>query len=106
MFKYKEPRNLYQSFRDGLLADAIDKGLREIDPWHMMPPVHIGRQQTVTLIRKMADRLGRDFPKGFSYKKHKIRISDELAVFVETHREMGSTEEEARAAWAAMQSIL
>lgn len=106
MFKYTKARNLYQSFRDGLLLDAVQLGVREADPWHLMPPVHIGRQQTVTLVRKMSTRLVKDFPGGFAVKKHKIVISDELAIFAETHRDMGSTEEEARAAWAAMQSIL
>ena len=98
------PRNLYETFRDGIFDDAI-KGVREFNAWSLVPMVHIGRQQTLALIQKFLARMQKDYPKGVSLVKGKYVIADEFAIFVQTHKEMGSQSEEMIAAWAAMLSM-
>lgn len=100
-----QSRSLYESFRDGLIDDAVSRNAHEFDPWKLIPEVHIGRMQTVSLIRKMAAKMRKEFPGGVIEKKGKFLLQADLIEFAKTHREIGSTSEEMVAAWAAMRSI-
>lgn len=99
------PRDLYQVFRDGILEDCIRFGMTEVELWKMVPKENIGRLQTMASLRKMANRMHKEFPGAITWKAGKMTITQELIEFSKTHREMGSTEQEAIAAWRAMQSI-
>lgn len=108
MFRPTNPdrqRNLYQMFRDSLLEDCIRSGIYEVELWRSVPKENIGRLQTVSLIRKMASRMSREFPGALTLSGGKLKISHELVDFSKTHRDLGSSEDEAIQAWQAMQSM-
>lgn len=98
-------RDLYQLFRDGILEDAARFSITSIEVWKMVPKQNIGRLQTVAGIRKMVARMQAEFPKGIVWKSGRMVVSDELMQFAKTHRELGSTEQEAIEAWRAMQDL-
>lgn len=102
--KSNQQRDLYGLFRDGIFADAI-RGQTTFSEWDFVRTAHVGRQATNSLVRKMIKRMEKQFPSGFVWKGGKITLTPDFVMFIRTHIEMGSTEEEAIDAWSAMRSI-
>lgn len=100
-----KPRDLYQTFRDGILEDCARFNLTEVELWKMVPKENIGRLQTMAGLRKLANRFQKEFPGAITWRAGRLGISIELIEFAKTHRELGSTEQEAIEAWRAMQTL-
>lgn len=106
MFKPTAKADLYILFRNGLLTYILDTEDTNLRDWQMVPKEHhIGRMQTVSMVRKMLKRLGKEFPKGMVLLNGKIAVTEEFKAFLQTHREMGSTAEEAITAWTSMREL-
>lgn len=100
--------DLYRLFRAGLTGYAVQEdGPFTFDVWSGVSKTdNVGRKTTSALLRQFFHHMKREFPGGAKVKGGKLHISRELAVFLRTHEQIGSTEEEAIEAWAAMQSIM
>lgn len=95
---------LYDLFCEGIFRRAV-KGHRTFGEWKLIPAQHIGRQASVTLIRKMLRKMEREYPGAFTRKRGTFEITEEFAEFIGTHLDMGSTSEEMVNAWSAMRSM-
>jgi hypothetical protein len=115
-------RDLYQLFRDGVIDDAISGGAfishggrTFVSPWRFLPKdggragdrsaTHVGRVQTMALIRRFMQRAAKEFPGGVVLNDSGFCVEEPFVEFVKTHRAMGSSHDDMVKAWAAMQSI-
>lgn len=105
MAKARTHKTLYGMFRDGMVTHAIENDGEVMNEWHLIPEVHIGRMPTMTLIRKMLRRMEKDFPGAMTRKKGLVKMDGEFIDFAKTHRELNTSDEEVKQAWAAMRSI-
>lgn len=107
-------RDLYELFRDGVIEDALAKrnlqgGSTTVSPWQYVTKDNkrnVGRLQTLALVRRFMAQCADEYPGGISIKGTSFIIEDGFLSFVETHREMKSTNADMVKAWAAMQDIL
>ena len=107
MFKTDRPRDLYALFRDGVLQDFILHDKTVIDLFKFVPNRHhLGRLEALTLMRKMASAMAREFPGGVKAHKQNLHITPDFLVFARTHFSMESTAEEAAKAWLAIKEIV
>ena len=106
-------RNLYELFRDGVIDDAIKgNGKTKVDgthisPWNYLPEKteHVGRVQTIALIRRFMQKASKEFPQGIVLNKSGFKVSDDFVVFTKTHKEMGTSHEDMVKSWEAMSSM-
>lgn len=101
-------RNLYEQFRDGVIEDVIAGLIPQggsMSPYDFLSKdgaKHIGRLQTIALIRRFMHRIAIDLPGAFYLKERALHVEPTFPEFAKTHKEMGSNSEEMRAAWVAM----
>lgn len=106
MFRHDKEPDLYSIFRDGVLKYLTGQPKGGLDPWRMIPKeAHVGRQQTVGLIRKMVNRLGKEFPGAVVWQGGRLSLTENFSEFLKTHHEMGSSAEEAKGAWETMRDL-
>lgn len=116
-------RDLYQMFRDCVLDDAINHGVatfisqggrRFLSPLKYLPNdssgrksnrLHVGRVQTMGLIRKFMERAAAEFPDGFICNRSGLSVDEAFIEFIKTHRAMGSDHDAMVKAWRAMRSM-
>lgn len=109
-------RNLYEMFRDSVIADAIERtgatfiaqgGRTAISPWQYIPEDgdHIGRNQMMALLRRFMRKAGEEFPEGIVRDRSGFWMDDAFIEFAKTHRELGTDIVTMRKAWKAMRSI-
>lgn len=98
-------RSLDAAFRDALIDDCIAGNITTIDIWRLVPVVHIGRLQMITLIRKFVLHMNRLYPGSMRSDANKLRIDPVFLSFMSTHRQIRSSEKDSRQAWAAIRSI-
>jgi hypothetical protein len=98
-------KTLYGMFRDGIVTHAIENEGVILNEWHLIPEVHIGRMPTMTLIRKMTKKMIKDFPGAVTNRKGEIKLTPDFVEFAKTHRELNTSDEEVKQAWAAMRSM-
>lgn len=98
--------DLYHFFLIGALQYLIDPSNPGLEVWSLVPNEHIGRQQSVALIRKMANRMVHQFPGGIGwFSSRRLTITPMFRDFLLTHQRMGSTMKEAMEAWSAIKDL-
>lgn len=98
-------RPLDAAFRDALIDDCIAGNITSIDIWRCMPTTHIGKTQTIALIRKFVLQINRLYPGSMRSDANKLHIEPDFLSFMATNRALGSSDKDCRAAWSAIRSI-
>lgn len=105
-------RDLYMMFRDGIVEDAMlnlhgGRNGESKSAWHYIPKQahHVGRNQTMALIRRFMKQCCADFPGGFVLNGNSITVEPVFLEFVKTHKEMGTPPDELIKAWSTMHAI-
>lgn len=102
IFHTAKPRTLYHIVRDGLIEEAILRG-GSVGLWSILPAsTHGDRLRIMTMIRRMISTMATEFAGGIYIDGNTAFFTADFLTFCQTHRDMGSTEQQARDAWQAM----